>query len=508
MGVDDLKRPEGPPGIGYLVNLDALPEILHGVQWPQRLVPSHDAARRLLEMLGVEGVPEAGVRTVTVCAEPLCKREALNGQEKCRFHTPIQALRDHLSGTVNGVNGAEAPLAEALPRVERRWTRETAIEAVLAFHEREGRPPTTRDAGSKGGLPGVPLRSDIADGWSHLIELAGLERAPAPSQRKWTREKIIDAIAAHVLEHGETPTANGWANASDTHPGQSTVIQRFGSWKAAIVAAGFEPRARGGQQGNDNRSGRAEASCAQPAVETQTPSPDPAAPEVREEAPAGTGDGADLAGSDSDLTARPDEPTSSFTPSDEGEESGREPPAGETADDQQPTVSRDEQRDLPAVVADAGRTACRARVPPRDPHQQHAAAAHQRAAPLQRRHPPRRSPVPPTARPRAAADLGRDPRAHRGDDVTGRRNDWWNLTEREHQILALAADGLNGPEISRDLHLGLQTVKFHRTNLFQKLGAKNMPHAISLAYKQRLLQIPDSPELVVTINGVEYRRAS
>lgn len=66
-----------------------------------------------------------------------------------------------------------------------------------------------------------------------------------------TRTRIIDAIQAWHAKYGETPSARDWllhavrdrsgANA-DGAPFTSEVQRAFGSWNAAITAAGFEPR--------------------------------------------------------------------------------------------------------------------------------------------------------------------------------------------------------------------------------------------------------------------------
>ena len=62
----------------------------------------------------------------------------------------------------------------------------------------------------------------------------------------WTDDLIIAAIRKWAADHGQPPTVNGWFYAGDDRPGRVTVINRFGSWNAAIAAAGFQPRQQGG----------------------------------------------------------------------------------------------------------------------------------------------------------------------------------------------------------------------------------------------------------------------
>lgn len=62
----------------------------------------------------------------------------------------------------------------------------------------------------------------------------------------WTPESVIEALQRWADAHGEPPKAEDWTKKIDGYPTQSTVINKFGSWSKAILAAGFEPRKRGG----------------------------------------------------------------------------------------------------------------------------------------------------------------------------------------------------------------------------------------------------------------------
>ena len=57
------------------------------------------------------------------------------------------------------------------------------------------------------------------------------------------------------------------------------------------------------------------------------------------------------------------------------------------------------------------------------------------------------------------------------------------LTEREHEIFALIAEGLSNAEIGRRLYIGDTTVKTHITHIFQKLHLRDRVQAVVLAYK-------------------------
>jgi Homing endonuclease associated repeat len=64
------------------------------------------------------------------------------------------------------------------------------------------------------------------------------------ARRNWTEEKIIEALRAEAEWLGRTPRADDWRKAAPEHPVFNTVLQRFGSWPAALLAAGL---ADGGQ---------------------------------------------------------------------------------------------------------------------------------------------------------------------------------------------------------------------------------------------------------------------
>jgi NarL family two-component system response regulator LiaR len=61
------------------------------------------------------------------------------------------------------------------------------------------------------------------------------------------------------------------------------------------------------------------------------------------------------------------------------------------------------------------------------------------------------------------------------------------LTERERDVLKSMVDGLNNREIADALVISLGTVKFHVSNIFQKLGVDSRVEAVKLAIEQKLV---------------------
>lgn len=61
------------------------------------------------------------------------------------------------------------------------------------------------------------------------------------------------------------------------------------------------------------------------------------------------------------------------------------------------------------------------------------------------------------------------------------------LSEREHSILVLLADGLGTGPIARQLHISESTAKSHIARIYQKLGATNRAQAVVTAMRIGLL---------------------
>lgn len=61
------------------------------------------------------------------------------------------------------------------------------------------------------------------------------------------------------------------------------------------------------------------------------------------------------------------------------------------------------------------------------------------------------------------------------------------LSEREHQVIGLVAEGLTDREIGRQLFITERTVRFHITSIFNKLGANNRAQAVAIAVERGML---------------------
>ena len=99
---------------------------------------------------------------------------------------------------------------------------------------------------------GENLRGYMRD--NHLDHFGGV---------RWTQERILAAIRQFAKANGRPPKAKEWQRAGRaltkahetrrSYPSCLTVVSAFGTWNAAIEAAGLAPRGVGGA-GHDHRT--------------------------------------------------------------------------------------------------------------------------------------------------------------------------------------------------------------------------------------------------------------
>jgi DNA-binding NarL/FixJ family response regulator len=71
------------------------------------------------------------------------------------------------------------------------------------------------------------------------------------------------------------------------------------------------------------------------------------------------------------------------------------------------------------------------------------------------------------------------------------------LTKREHEVLALMAEGLQHQEIGRRLFISPKTVATHVEHILRKFGARSRAQAIAIAYRHRILRPGPTPAIPV-----------
>lgn len=73
-------------------------------------------------------------------------------------------------------------------------------------------------------------------------------------------------------------------------------------------------------------------------------------------------------------------------------------------------------------------------------------------------------------------------------EINDKKNDKFNLTKRETQVLQLIADGLNNQEIAKILKVSVNTTKVHVCGILQKLSVDDRTQAAIKAYKYNLVK--------------------
>lgn len=63
----------------------------------------------------------------------------------------------------------------------------------------------------------------------------------------------------------------------------------------------------------------------------------------------------------------------------------------------------------------------------------------------------------------------------------------FQLTDRELEVLVLLAEGLTNQQSAQKLSISTSTLKYHMTNIFQKLGVQTRSEALVLAAKNNLI---------------------
>jgi DNA-binding NarL/FixJ family response regulator len=81
------------------------------------------------------------------------------------------------------------------------------------------------------------------------------------------------------------------------------------------------------------------------------------------------------------------------------------------------------------------------------------------------------------------------------------------LTEREHDVLQLLAEGYDQREIAGRLSISAKTVGTHLEHIFAKLGVRSRAHAVALAYRDDLIDSGPFHCLAITallLHGADF----
>lgn len=118
------------------------------------------------------------------------------------------------------------------------WTPATIVAAGQAWHAEHGRPPSIADW--ERAAPEHPTKRPVYEhfgSWPVFIAACGLTRP-----ERWSRDRVLEAFYRFRFLHGRLPRSSEWTVSTGEFPSRHTVRTHFGSWNAAVVAAGYTPQ--------------------------------------------------------------------------------------------------------------------------------------------------------------------------------------------------------------------------------------------------------------------------
>ena len=125
----------------------------------------------------------------------------------------------------------------------RRWTAAQIIAEIRDLYT-AGEPLTVANMRrlGYGGMVAAAYRQPSLGSWRAAVAAAGLAYAQAaPRQRKWTRQRIIAAIRQRYVQSEDL----SYSHIKRSQPyllAAARAPRNFGSWRAAIEAAGLDYR--------------------------------------------------------------------------------------------------------------------------------------------------------------------------------------------------------------------------------------------------------------------------
>ena len=66
------------------------------------------------------------------------------------------------------------------------------------------------------------------------------------------------------------------------------------------------------------------------------------------------------------------------------------------------------------------------------------------------------------------------------------------LSQREHQVLQLIADGLENQAIANVLYVSVETVRTHVKSILRKLASRDRTHAVAMAFRSGVLNVDEA----------------
>jgi len=121
------------------------------------------------------------------------------------------------------------------------YTDERLIEILRNLAAELGRPPTGKEMLARPGLPSPSTYVCRFGSWSKAKAAAGLDPRRRRRPQIYTDEQLLDILRDLAAELNRPPTQLELAACRDV-PSPAAYYSHFGSWNAALEAAGLEAR--------------------------------------------------------------------------------------------------------------------------------------------------------------------------------------------------------------------------------------------------------------------------
>jgi hypothetical protein len=119
------------------------------------------------------------------------------------------------------------------------WSKADIEVALQALGDAPDDPPVTADLEQSRIYPSLTVVNDRFGSWEAALEAAGYEMS-VNTRRKWSEKQLLDDLEALADSVGRKPKAIDVANRPEM-ASPRTYDKVFGSWNAALEAAGFSP---------------------------------------------------------------------------------------------------------------------------------------------------------------------------------------------------------------------------------------------------------------------------
>jgi DNA invertase Pin-like site-specific DNA recombinase len=142
------------------------------------------------------------------------------------------------------------PLARRSKLLHRTWDDTEIIASLQDWAAASGRSPKCTDwvRASWDRPSAITVRLRFG-GWRKALRRAGLkpdgreyDRAAPRCYKHWSTSAVVRALRDDTRAAGRPPRSTDWFRAAPDHPCSTTVRERFGSWTAALEAAGLPGR--------------------------------------------------------------------------------------------------------------------------------------------------------------------------------------------------------------------------------------------------------------------------